>query len=397
MSALKAKFASGGVLVVSSLLASIANMYSFLLVPIAWPTGQLGVFIEHNYLGGSYMALVASSVMPISIFLLNNGGMKSFRSYLLISILICLVVIIAGAKITIFPYSSYGVAAALLLHFQGIALALMIKQERTKIAAICILVQPFIFAVLLTCVSLYLPSKVPWIYCWFAASAVSGIFFLSFADWRYFLSLLKSRQSKDISFKNLISRILVACSFPVYFQLELILVGNYSDVDLTEFGILQKLYVSIVISLFANLSALLIAKDLISNSKLSTLPDIRAFAMALCSMLVVIIAGSLFIFGDKAGRFDMADIFSAGFVASLFTVSAFMNLRQIQVSPIVAGVATLFATFIYVGLFFKLTPDSAVDLMLLAGGFFMSYILISLVLEPWQRRGVKFTESLLRK
>jgi hypothetical protein len=379
------KFGAVSFLVASGLLASILNFYSFLLLPVLKPSEQLGTFIQHNYLGGSYMAIIGGSVIPMSIFLLNNGGRVLFRSYFVISFLILFIVVVVGAKFTFPPYSYYALGAGILLHFQGLPLALMIRQERTKTASFCILVQPLMFAVLLTFEHLLTSSNLPWIYFWLIASAISAMFFFYLAGWRELIFFINRDEKTNIKLNSLLSRMFIASTFPIFLQLELIFVGTYSSIDLTEFAILQKLYISVSISLFSNLSVLLIAKDLKANGSLSIAPDIRAVLMGLLAVIVTTSVGFALALLDRGERLDIAEIFTAGLVSCAFTVCSYINLRQIQVKPLAAAISFVTALAVYALLFFNFNPMSVIDLMLLGVGYFGTYILVSCVIESLPR------------
>ena len=188
---------------------------------------------------------------------------------------------------------------------------------------------------------------------------------------------MKRDDVTNISLNSLLSRMFVASTFPIFFQLELILVGNYTSIDLSEFAIFQKLYISISVSLFSNLSVLLIAKDLKTNGSLSVFPDIRAFLMGFFSVMVVLSVGYALTFIDTGNRLDISEIFTAGLVSFAFTVCGYMNLRQVQVKPLLAGISFVGAFTTYVVIFYKFTPESIIDLMFLSTGYFISYILIS--------------------
>lgn len=371
------KSSGASLLAISSVLASILNFYSFLVFPVVWPSEQLGIFIQHNYLGGSYMAIIGSSIIPMSIFLLNNGGRFSFRNYFLISFFILFVVVVVGANFTFFPYTYYGLGAAILLHLQGLPLALMIRQERTNAVFLCVLVQPFVFAVLLTLGLFFTFNNISWIYFWFIASIASVIFFFYMTGWKEIIFFMKRDDIANISLNSLLSRMFVASAFPIFFQLELILVGNYSSIDLTEFAIFQKLYISISVSLFSNLSVLLIAQDLKTNGSLSVFPDIRAFLLGFFSMVVVISVGYAMTFIDSSERLEVSEIFVVGLVSIAFTVCSYMNLRQVQTKPMLAGISFFVAITTYVVIFYTFTPESIIDLMFLSTIYFILYILIS--------------------
>lgn len=382
---------SGGMLVLCTAVASVINMYSFIGVPLLWPSEQLGIFIEHNYLGGTYMALIGSSVGPIGIFLYSLGSSPALGRYLVICVSTLCIILVVGDVYATLPYSYYAVLAAIFLHWQGLLLAFMIGSERVSQASFCVLLHPACFASAISIMSINGSDRSLWIHSWVISAAISLIVFMLLTDWSARSVWSGGTQKVGVGYNDLLSRMFVACAFPVFFQMELILVGNYTLLDLTKFGIIQKLYMSIAIALFANLSALLIARDLRRNIKIRARPDWRSFFMSVFATGVVIVFGLVMILVDYAARFEPHEVLLAGIAAGCFTTCAYVNARQIQTAPFTAGAAMVVSLLGYLVFFSLIKPSSFQSLILLSIFFFGLYLLASLAGSTIVERRVRRT------
>lgn len=365
-------------LVISAGVASIVNLYTFLVVPLIWPTNDLGDFIVHNYLGATYMALIGSSVIPLSTYLFNNFSKSAILHYWLICAFILITVMIAGMQIAIIPFSYYGIMAAIFMQMQGMNLAFMIGQNNLTTASLCSLVQPFSFALLVTLTNFYDELTWSWMISWVSSATLSVFVFAMANNWKEFLSSNSECMHERIGFKKIISRMFIAASFPVFFQWELIIVGNFTKISLTEFAILQKLYISISISLFSNLSTYFISRDLKKSKNLNSAPDLKVFLMAFFGFLVVFCVGSGLMFFDRSERLEIVEIVFAAFVSCCFTICAYMNLRQTQTSPLIGGISFFISITIHGIVFYFLQPQNKSEIMILAGIFFFTYFLSAL-------------------
>lgn len=362
-------------LTLGSAIASALNLYSFLIFPAFSSIENMENFVRQNYLGGLYMSLVVASVAPLSIYVFTVGKKFALSRYLNLSLLAFIVIGIFGFGLAQIPWSYICLVAAFFLQAAGFFQAAFIRQERIAVASCLVIFQPFVFAALITM------QEFNWIYAehWASLYLVSCVacvaLFASFTDWSWMREVLYTESTVSNSLVSILLRMSISVSFPLFFQLELILFGQFGQFDLGIYAMLQKLYSSISISLFGSVGLLLMNRSVNEGSNSTASINQSVLFMALASSFCVLPIGVYLVYMGRSIEINVFQIALSAIVAFLFTITSFVHLRLIVARPILA-LKLLVLSFVFYGLIFvyymPIFPESY---LVCAGSFFVFYLI----------------------
>lgn len=364
----------GIVLTVGSAAASGCNFLSFVVLPSVFGTTDLQTFTQHNYLGGLYLFTIASSVGPLSVFILNEGSGKSLLRYSAIS-LAAFIAIGGGAFwLASFPSSYACLIAAVCMHCAGFLLALLIKENRLMLASILQTVQPASFSALILLNEYHLFAIHEWAWAYLVSALICVVAFMATANKSKIMALVHERQRQVAPWQSISGRMLLCISFPLFFQLELILCGTLQTADLGTYAILQKLYSSIAISLFGSLGIFMIThgprKPSMGSMSTYIIPAIASAVLVLAACGVVLLFG-------RQQVMTHAVVVEAMIVSMLFTVSNFLALQLTSQRPRSGVRVFAGALLVYLLFFIWQRPASAGGMLVAAGLFFSAYVVLA--------------------
>lgn len=374
---LKLAKSRGALLALGSAAASALNFYSFVLFPAWFGVGSLDAFARDNYLGGMYLAGVASSVAPIGIFVLSGGGRQALRRYAGLSAAGLVAVVLGGWSLASAPWSFACLVGAVCMHCAGFLLAALIYEGRAPVAAGLQVLQPAVFAALLTVTRFDDDSGADrWALLYLVSALCCVGSFAAFTRWYELGIALRPVRALPAPWRNLIVRIVLCVSFALFFQAELILCGQFTNIVLGKYTILQKLYSSISISIFGSLGVLMLAKQ--AREPGSPILSRNVFLLGLFCVCAVMLVGTLVSLTDVSSSLNLPLIAASGATAFIFTVASFINLLM-QTNHALRSLQSLLAALaIYLILFFIIRPSSALGMLVLAGCFFSSYVAMSI-------------------
>jgi hypothetical protein len=374
---------TGITLIWGATIASLFNFYSFILLPTFVGTESLGDFIRDNYLGGFYLFGIAASVSPLSIFILTEGKFLSFQRYLTISIF-CLFAIGGGGFWLDVGSGSLRfalLAAAFGMHSLGFFLASMIRQERFLGALVLQAAQPVIFGILLTINEVGELRFASWSVLY----VLSVIFPLTispfFIDRQWIFSTLGDKPMVGSNWSSIIFRMVLAVSFSFFFQVELIIGGLYSPLNLGDFGLVQRLYSSISISIFGAIGVRLIFQQLeLGKGKVITVNFTMLTLAVIVSFAVLGVGYSLLLF-NSFSSLTLNVVALCAIASFLFTIANFLSLSLVSFKPTYALISQFISFFIYFVLFYFVAPKGIQSFLALSCIYFFTYIVSALLCQ----------------
>lgn len=360
-------------LAMGSALASGFNFYSFVFLPALSGVGNLEIFVRDNYLGGLYLFGIGSSVAPFSVYVFACGKSLALFRYFSLSLAGLVLVGVVGIGIANMPWSYVCLTAAFCMHGAGFFLAGLIRQERILVASSLQVLQPALFAGLLTLHELGPLSGVNWALLYSLSCLICVLSFAASVNWQWLKSLLSEVASDPSGWGSIMARIALSVSFPLFFQLELILCGHFGHTNLGEYSMLQKLYASVSISLFGSVGVLMLSRSVKSGGDAHIGLDRVVIMMALACAACVPLIGGLVVLLGKSKEISMGLILLSTIVAFLYTTSSFLGLKMSAVKPYVGLRFFLCSLLVYGVLFIFMRPDSAFAYLSLAGLFFFVF------------------------
>ena len=364
-----------------SVIASALNFYSFVLIPSMFGFYQLELFIRANYLGGLYLFVVGSSIAPFSLFVISQGKAQALLKYAITSF-ICVCLIITFGIITNKPPSSFFcMLAAFLMQCSGFFLADHVQDERYNLAISLPLIQPLFFAALVTLQTNRVLTDYSWTTLYLFSVIIGFLGFLISANWLKLFSVLSMTPKKISSWQSILHFMILCVSFPLFLQLELILCGYFDRVSLGQYAILQKLYSSVASALFGSIGILILSKDLKSEHKKEIRIERPLIIMATFSAICVFLVALIIMQVGTSFKISISTLFATASVAFFFTIASFLALRLVVHSPVLSTKLFLFSCLTYILLFLVLNPTSIIELLFLAGLFFISYIIFFVVIK----------------
>ena len=365
-----------GVLISSivTLVASALNLLSFVVFPTIFSLYQFNSFVEHSYLSGFYMAIVVSSVAPISIFLLRNCDFGEFKKYVWLSAALAFSIGVVGSSFAFFPWSYVMVAAAILMHISGAYLGAMIFQER-HIAIMCLqVVQPATFTGLIVVNQFVFDSSIPWSILYLTSACAAVAMHLFVAQHKHIASQLYSSEKKGSSEHYVLPRILANLSFPLFFHVELFVVGNFSALAVGEYAVIQKLYMSVSTSFFGVAGVVLLKRDIAESLTFrNSIPRVVFLVGAMASVSVITLGFLLHFLSP--GSFWPFKFFIYGSVLSfIYVVCSYCNMKLSLLRPLKAFQFFLASLLVYILVFWFVSPEAFTQFLLLSALFFATFL-----------------------
>jgi hypothetical protein len=362
------------ILAVGAALASGFNFYSFVFLPTLVGTANLEGFVRTNYLGGLYLFGVASSIAPFSAYVFMSGKGDALFRYAMISLVIFTLVGMGGVGLVNTAMSFVCLGAAFCMQIAGFFLASLIRQEKILAASALQMFQPMLFAGLLTLHEFGGFSELNWPYSYSLSCFIFVIIIAATGDWRWLIKNLTESTPIVTSWRSILARIAMSVSFPLFFQLELILVGNFSSINLGDYAMVQKLYASVAISLFGSIGLRLVMTrgDFLESAQ--PLVDKRVIVMAIVVLCVVLLVGFGLSFLKNAHEPSVGLVIGSAIVSAIYTLASFVSLLAATFKPYLAFKALIFSLSVYVVGFYLVAPQNSVAVLMLSGVLFLAYI-----------------------
>lgn len=365
-------------LMAGSLLASALNLFAFVVFPMWSGTVGLEQFVRDNYVGGMYLFGIGSSIAPIGVFIFHGGAGPALKRYLMIS---------AGAfilalSVCVFmprPVASIScLLGAACMHAAGFFLAALMHGERAFAVSLLKLVQPLMFAAALVLDRYELIPSKPWAY-WYLLACVAGVLvFALTVRWHALVQSLRAPPTLATDWAGLTQRMGMSVSMPLFFQLELIIIGHFTSLNVAVYAILQKLYSSVSTSLFGSLSVLMTMARLKRGEPAQRggglLPEL--FLSAACAVIVLGVGFGLT--QTHQGHLLQPEMISlAALVSGLFSMASFIAMRITAITPRRGMMALVIAMVAYGAVLTIWKPTSEVAFLALAGMVFGMIIVIT--------------------
>ena len=363
------------ILSLGSAAASAFNFYTYVFLPSLVGTASLEHFVKANYLGGLYLFGIGSSVSPIAIFVLAAGRRPALRRYAIVSVLGAAAILLGGQWLLLPPWSYFCLLGAICMHVNGFFFAALIRNGRAIAASCAQIVQPFLFAGFISLKTFHFAMIPDWSVLYLISAILGLAAYMVVTDLRGIGETLSLRATQTIGWFGILSRVAFCVSFPLFFQLELILCGRLSTVNVGVYAMLQKLYASISISLFGAIGVHLLAKHLDEQSGRRHLVDRESVWLAGVSAACTPLVGFAVLFFTHGGKGlnGQLVIASAG-VSFLFTVCSFVGLRLSAIRPVLGLEFFGTALALYLVGFAILRPATAGGFLFLAAIFFASFL-----------------------
>jgi len=361
-------------LAVGAALASGFNFYSFVFLPTLAGTANLDEFVRANYLGGLYLFGVGSSISPFSAYVFTSGkGIALFR-YLMISLVGLVFVALGGVSFLNTTESIFCLGAALCMQIAGFFLASLIRQERVLAASVLQILQPMLFAGLLTLHEFTGYSDLNWPLSYSLSCFIFVVVIAVFGDWNWLSENLTGPALTVTSWRSILVRIILSASFPLFFQFELILIGKFSFINLGDYAMAQKLYASVVISIFGSVGLRLVMVEAEFPKSRAPLVNTTVFIMAFIVLCVVLLVGfGLSFFGKERG-ISSGLVVGCAIVSAIYTVASYVSLLATRFKPDLAAKALFFSLSLYSVAFYLMAPQNSLSALILSGFLFVAYI-----------------------
>jgi hypothetical protein len=368
--------------------ASVCNFYSYVFLPSLLGTAHLEHFVRANYLGGLYLFGIGSSIAPMAIFILAAGRRPALMKYLAVSAMAIPVILIGGHWLVLPPWTYFCLSGALLLHIVGFFYASLIREERFLTACCAQVIQPFVFALLISLGLLHIKIVLDWSVAYLISAVLSLGFFFTVSNLHRIKEALSLPASEKIGWLGVFSRVGFCVSFPIFFQLELILCGRFSMVNVGVYAMLQKLYASISISLFGAIGVYLLSKHLDAKTGHNRLVDRETVLLAGLSSLCVPLVGFGVLLLTHGGKGLSSHLF-------LFTICALVGLRLSALRPVLGLEFFAVSIALYLIGFMIMRPETAGGFLFLASLFFGIFLCLAISEDrfrtfervmPWRRR-----------
>lgn len=357
-----------------AVMASALNFYAFVIAPLLFAVGYLEQFVEDSYLSGFYMASAVSSIMPFCVFMYRLGGQTALQRYVQISLLAALVISICGIGFARLPWSYMMVVGALLMHVAGFYLGALIHRERTILIAMLQCLQPFLFACFITLNQFVVNASIPWSGLYLLSAALAIIIFIATARHHQIWSDITVVQQPKGNTFAVMALIAATVSFPMFFHVELFLIGNFGSVALGEYAILQKLYASVATSLFGSVGFLILNRSFENKTtEMHFLPKEVIWIAGLAAVSVPVIGLIIFLI-DHSNVLTVPTLTLCSTTAFLYTLCSYCAIRLAVIGPTKSLQLVSLSILCYTALFFGLAPDSSQDYMQLSFVFFLIYL-----------------------
>lgn len=359
-------------------MTSAFNFYSFVLFPSLFGTGALDHFVRTNYLGGIYLFGVGSSMAPMAIFVFSVGRQRALSTYAVISAITAAAVILGCNWLVIAPWSYLCLVGALCIHASGFFSAFLIQDGKFIRVIAAQSVQPVLFASAISLESLHVLPAYDWSWLYLVSGAVSLGIFLLVSNLHEIGRTLAIAPAAPVKWLSIALRVACCVSFPVFFQLELVLCGRFSSADVAVYSMVQKLYASIPIALSGSIAVYWLASHMKSGTKTRGSLNLESLGLAAACSLCVPLIGFAVLFLARGGRGLTSSLIllSAG-AAFLFTASSFTNLSLIALRPLRGLHVFAISLSVYLLLFGLWRPKTDAGFLILAAVFFASFLVLA--------------------
>jgi hypothetical protein len=368
------KKAPGWLLVIGSALASGFNFYSFLILPSVTGVASLEHFVRDNYLGGLYLFGIGSSVAPFSVFVLTKGRWPALARYIILASVTCVVIGVGGYRLARWPWSYLCLLAGACMHVAGFFLAVLMRQGRLRTAATLQVAQPALFAILVTLAHIKVVPAPNWALLYSSSCVCGLLLFVGTSDLHAVRELVRAPVTQVVGWQGIVTRVALSISFPLFFQLELILCGKLTDVNVGTYSMLQKLYSSIAISLFGGLGVLFLIRGGEDPTRRHAGIERKVVLMSVASSACVLCVGYVMALVGRAAAIPVSLIAGSALVAFVFTMASFITLAFNAFRPFVALRASGVSFAVYLAVFFAWRPNSPGALLIVAAVFFVTFV-----------------------
>lgn len=353
-------------LVLSSLFTSGINFIIYVIYPFLTGASSLEMFIRDNYAGGFYLFGLASSVSVVTTRLISFHDKKSVIRYAQLSILAGVIILLFLHQYIMTLTALSCILAAVILHINGFILTFLIRLKKIRACAILQIVQPLIFLVGIVLASNY---EIMWSYFYLISVVIAFLFFLRLMSKYECCNLFSENVSRTtISFRSLLKLIFACMSFPLFFQLELFFVGEFTSINLGQYTIIQKMYSSVSVAMFGGLLVYMYdeTKQGFHWRKILTLPLISA-------SLVFFLA----IFLNSIEKFFNVHLFFVTIITSyIFSVAMFISFAM-NVTNVSLNLKLLFfSVLIYSFVLFNSEIHSVYQMLLVTLLFYGVYVFL---------------------
>ncbi len=258
------------------------------------------------------------------------------------------------------------------------------------------MIQPFLFAASISLKAFRLPGIPDWSVLYLISAAIGLASFLIIANLRRIRETLRLPATEEIGWIGILSRVAFCVSFPLFFQLELILCGRLSTVNVGVYAMLQKLYASISISLFGAIGVHLLAKHMDENTGRGRLVDRELVWIAMASSLCTPLVGFAVLFFTHGGKgLNGRLVLASAVVSFLYTVCALAGLRLSALRPVLGLEFFAVSMALYLAGFVIMRPETAARFLFLASLFFGVFFCLLICEDrfrlfekvmPWRRQ-----------
>lgn len=330
-------------LLVGTGLTSLSNFWLYVVVAASDTSGEFSLFVKANYLGGLYLFGIAGSVGIIAMYAFRSGSAKAvLRQYTVL----CTMVAIPLLFGCLYTGNALGailcVISAICMQIAGLMIAVLIEADRTVLVSLLPPMHPIIFRIALEWMPEHLSMR--WIWCYLIASVLLCATFVAIGLSHLLARLRKKMTGEETSTKKVLTRMLLATSFGIVLQLDVVIAGTLRHLDLARFAILQKMYGSVATALSGATVQMVLTKTRgnrrgARNAWMLSLSVVAGIGGALVCITLSWLKPTF--------HLDSADFFLIPIATLLYYLSTFANTVVSIHWPRNAGVAMLAGTIAY--------------------------------------------------
>jgi len=370
------------VLILSSLFTSGVNFAIFVIYPTLIGTDALDAFIRNNYAGGFYLFGIASSVSIIATKIISTYNWQSLIRYLIFSFSAFLAVILFFYNYTFNTNSILCVLSAFFLHLNGFMLAVLIRENKITPCFYLQIIQPLFF---LVGISLSIDFDYSWVYSYSLSVLIAFIVFLYFFNLNRVRVLLLSNCSNGsarglLSYQHLLLTLISSMSFPLFFQVELFFVGEFTTLALGEYTVLQKMYSSVSVALFSG-----VLVHLYGTSGGQIMPFKKMLKLPLLTSFVVsCVAIFLNLLGKDLSLLTLLLTVITSYIFSIAMFASFaMSIKNAKVNIYFMAISLS----LYLFVFQFVVVSSIAEMLGLSLIFYSTYVFIFLLHKQIPQKG----------
>lgn len=368
------------ILLVGTGLTSLANLWLYIVVAASDSSGQFALFVKANYLGGLYLAGIAGSANVVAMYAFRSGSAKSVLwRYVILSGAVAIPLLVGGLFTGNPLGASLCILSAICMQIAGLMIAALIEADRPVLVFFLTPLHPIMFLIALE----WLPEELSmrWVWCYFLASVLLCLKFV-LAGWGHLSSSLQEQMTCiETSTKDVMARMLLATSFSVALQLDLIIAGTLRHLNVADFAIMQKIYGSVATAVNGSTVQALLVR---TKNSLNVLTGAWMLGLSFASGLGAFVILEAMIWLQPTFSMHSMDIFLTAVAGSLYYLSTFSNTWAIVKWPRTSGLGLIVGAMAYA---------IAIELELIIGvkrymtlpivAFFLCYCMIVL-LRGWK-------------